>query len=58
MELHDYRYLGMNRRERERIKRKKQRFTNKLLNMPALERYAILAAIREAASTVARSDAP
>lgn len=47
-ELHDYRYLGENRRERERIKRKKTRWTNKLKVMPDLERYAILAAIQAA----------
>lgn len=48
MELHDYSYLGINRRERERIKRKKQRFAHKLLRMPTLERYAVLSAIRDA----------
>lgn len=47
MELHDYRYLGRDFRERERIKRKKKRWTEKLLRMPSLERYAILAAIRD-----------
>lgn len=46
-ELHDYRYLGDNRRERERIKRKKLRWVNKLKAMPDLERYAILGAIQE-----------
>jgi hypothetical protein len=51
LELHDYRYLGTNRRERERIKRKKQRLSKKLLRMPTLERYAVLAAIREACQT-------
>jgi DNA adenine methylase len=48
MELHDYRYLGGNRRERERIRKKKKRWTAKLAGMPALERYAILAAIQDA----------
>lgn len=46
-ELHDYRYLGTNRRERERIKRKQQRWVAKLKAMPDLERYAILGAIQE-----------
>lgn len=46
-ELHDYRYLGENFRERERIKRKKARWVNKLQNMPILERLAISAAIAE-----------
>ncbi len=42
--LHDYRYLGNNFRERERIKRKKQRWTSRLLRMPDLERFALSAA--------------
>lgn len=50
IELHDYRYLGRDFRERERIKRKKNRWAKKLKNMPAQERYAILAAIRESCS--------
>jgi hypothetical protein len=41
-ELHDYRYLGRNFRERERIKRKKARWLEKLRNMKPLERYALL----------------
>ena len=43
--LHDYSYLGRNFRERERIKRKKARWTAKLRNMPILERQALLSAI-------------
>jgi DNA adenine methylase len=43
--LHDYSYLGENFRERERIKRKKARWTAKLRNMPNLERQALLSAI-------------
>jgi len=46
-ELHDYRYLGDGYRERERIKRKKQRWTSRLQAMPALERYAMFASIEE-----------
>ena len=46
--LHDYRFLGENFRERERIKRKKQRWTGRLQTMPILERRALLAAMREA----------
>jgi len=46
-ELHDYRYLGDGYRERERIKRKKQRWTRRLQAMPALERYAMFASIEE-----------
>lgn len=46
-ELHDYRYLGSNYRERERIKRKQARWKNRLETMPALERYALLSTIEE-----------
>lgn len=49
VKLHDYRYLGANFRERERIKRKKQRWTARLQRMPALERQALLAAIADTA---------
>lgn len=47
LELHDYRYLGRDFRERERIKRKKLRWRKKLEGLPALERYAILSEIEE-----------
>jgi hypothetical protein len=46
-QLHDYRYLGENFRERERIKRKKLRWSERLKTMPQLERLAILAAIQD-----------
>ena len=46
--LHDYQYLGDDFRERERIKRKKQRWVRRLHSMPILERQALLAAIGEA----------
>lgn len=45
LELHDYRYLGKNFRERERIKRKKARWTNRLRTMPDQERYCLMEAI-------------
>ena len=48
IELHDWRYLGGDFRERERIKRKKQRWVNRLQAMPTLERRALLAALCEA----------
>jgi len=35
--LHDYRYLGANFRERERIKRKRQRWTDRLHRLLMLE---------------------
>lgn len=40
--LHDYSHLGENYRERERIKRKKNRFQAKFEQMPRLERLAIM----------------
>jgi hypothetical protein len=46
-ELHDYSFLGENFRERERIKRKKARWTERLKSMPALERFAILSMLQE-----------
>lgn len=45
--LHDYRYLGSNYRERERIKRKKKRWRRRLETMPLLERRALMATIAE-----------
>jgi hypothetical protein len=54
--LHDYRYLGENFRERERIKRKTQRWKARLLKLPALERQALLTALTEiTAAPLARS---
>jgi|SRR5581483_1967369 len=47
--LHDYRYLGSGFRERERIKRKSERWRAKLLKMSKLERHAILAAVSDLA---------
>ena len=46
-ELHDYRYVGRNFRERERIKKKVNRWKNKLDTLPTLERKAILSALIE-----------
>lgn len=45
--LHDYRYLGTNFRERERIKRKKSRWVNRLVRTNLLERQALLSAIAD-----------
>jgi hypothetical protein len=47
VELHDYRYLGSGFRERERIKRKKQRWARRIEGMPILERQALLLALSE-----------
>ena len=47
LELHDYRYLGSNFRQRERLKRIKTRWLARLDRMDALERYALLSSIAE-----------
>jgi hypothetical protein len=46
-ELHDYRYLGKDYRDRERIMKKKRRWTTRLRNMPPSERYALMDALNE-----------
>lgn len=46
VELHDYRYLGENFRERERIKRKRLRWVARLRRMPTLEKQSLLSAIQ------------
>lgn len=43
--LQDYRYLGTDFRDRQRIKRKINRFINKLENLPVSERTGILSAV-------------
>lgn len=43
--LHDFRYIGSNYRERERIKKKVNRHRARLDRMPAAERTAILSAL-------------
>jgi len=45
--LHDYRYLGKDFRERERIKRKQIRWRKRLDRMDTLERTALLSAIQD-----------
>lgn len=55
LELHDYQFLGEDFRERERIKRKRARWRNRLLRMPAQERHALLATISELGSGLAKS---
>jgi hypothetical protein len=56
LELHDYRFLGRNFRERERIKRKKLRWLSRLRRMDSLERNAMMMAIGEFRSTIAGDD--
>lgn len=46
VELHDYRYLGDNFRERERIKRKASRWVNRFDSLPLLERQAIVSQLQ------------
>ena len=46
-ELHDYRYLGDNYREREVIAKRKRRWIARLQRMDRMERYAMLDAIQE-----------
>ncbi len=50
-ELHDYRFLGNNFRQRESIKRQKTRWLNRLQTMPALKRMALLDAIQSMSAT-------
>jgi site-specific DNA-adenine methylase len=45
--LHDYRYLGNNKREREVIRKRCRSLRAKLVRRPPLERYAALAAIED-----------
>lgn len=47
LELHDYRYLGSDYRERERIKRRRERWKARLRRLPDQERHALFAAIAE-----------
>lgn len=47
LELHDYRFLGSNFREREQITRQQKRWRAKLEQMPAQRRYALLSVLEE-----------
>lgn len=44
--LHDYSFLGENRTDRQRIKRKIQRWEKKIENMPTLEKRVLLLAMQ------------
>lgn len=46
-ELHDYRHLGVNFRERERIRRRQRRWCKQLAALPVLERKAMLSTLAE-----------
>lgn len=50
-ELHDFRYLGADFRERERIKRKRARWKERLMKMDVSERMAIMEALEEISSS-------
>lgn len=47
-QLHDYRYLGADYRERERIRRKQKNKLRELASLPVLEREAMLQVIKTA----------
>ena len=47
IQLHDYRFIGKNFKDRERIKLKIQRLSTRLRRLPTQERNAILNAIKE-----------
>ncbi|HEX8639115.1 MAG TPA: hypothetical protein VF692_13690 [Pyrinomonadaceae bacterium] len=47
MELHDYTHLGEDYRERQDIKRQRQRWINNLEKMPMQKRFALMSAIEE-----------
>jgi len=47
VELHDYRFLGQNFREREKIARQKKRWRRRLLKMSRLQRCALLSSLAD-----------
>lgn len=51
-ELHDYRFLGVNYREREKIRKQQRRWSAKLGKMSRLQRLALMAAIADHAVSV------
>src|SRR5207245_1105492 len=55
VELHDVRYIGHNRRAREKLKRRRQRWVSRFLTMPAGERQMIREALEAAAAAVAEN---
>jgi len=58
LELHDYKFLGDDYRQRENIKRKKKRWINRLKKMNAQERYAFLSAFDELKFDQATAETP
>ncbi len=57
-ELHDYRFLGTNFREREVIRRRIHRWKHRFTRMNELERFAMFAALGEVQSLNARNGEP
>jgi len=55
-ELHDYSFLGSTFREREKIKKKRERWISRLLNTPTLERNAIIQALLNCSPDPASSE--
>lgn len=55
--LHDYRYLGNNYRERERIKLKIRRWIKNISRLPILEQQAIIDSIARAGTITGSGDA-
>ena len=51
--LHDYRFLGADFRQRERIQRKTARWTARIARLPELERLALMSAMAETLSGIA-----
>jgi DNA adenine methylase len=49
--LHTYKYVGNDCWDRQRIKRKIERLTNKLIELPELERNAVISRITKELST-------
>jgi site-specific DNA-adenine methylase len=49
--LHTYKYVGNDCWDRQRIKRKIERLTNKLIELPALERNAVISRVTKELST-------
>ena len=56
--LHDYRYLGENFREREKITRQKRRWIARLKRMDKLQRYALLSSMYHARIEYPEAQAP
>lgn len=54
--LHDYSYIGSNFRERERIKKKVNRWVKKLKELPLYERNAIINSLLPPADTTINND--